>query len=113
METVNPISKPVINVNHEAQPEDIVDDTTTVTNQDPILRQAPVEISFTETIANATIRYTLNGEEPTLGSPIFTLGTPIVLRENVMGDNTIIKAKHFHLGRSSESAKVELRLFTG
>ena len=110
--TTTIVEKPVILVNSVAQADKVVDAGTTVTVQSPSSAASPVSLTFTAE-AGATIRYTLGGKFPTLGSPVFTAGTPVVVRKNGNGnssDNTIIKAKSYLNGEVSETTVLELKI---
>ena len=59
----------------------------------------------------ADVCYTLNGRNPTLGSPV--ADGDVVVRYNGDGfswDNTIVKAKAYHNGDTSDIVKLELKL---
>lgn len=109
--TTTVITQPTILVGGVAQTDKITGEhTSIVTVQAPVSTASPASITFTAD-AGATIRYTLGGKNPTLGSPVFTAGTPVVIRQNGNGfssDNTIIKAKAFLNGDPSTIAVVEL-----
>ena len=106
--TITPVLAPTITVDGNVKANDVVENGLTVTKATVAVHTAPVTISMTGT---GTMRYTLNGKNPTLGSTVYT--GPFTLRQNGNGhgsDNTIIKAKSYLNGVASSIIKVEFRL---
>lgn len=112
-ETTTTVDKPTILVNGVAQSDQITGEHTANVRHNPVgVFTGPVGISFNAD-PNATIRYTLNGKNPTLGSPEIVQGAPVTVRYNGNGfssDNTVIKAKAYLNGIASPVAKLVINI---
>lgn len=111
METVTPVTPPTITVNGESQPNSVVENSETMVTKADVLNVVGNATIVFASPDGGEVRYTLNGKNPTLGSPVAT--GDVTLRYNgngFSGDNTIVKAKSFYRGRSSAITKVELKL---
>jgi len=108
--TVSPVQQPIITLNNAPLDLDVVSSGLSVTKAGVTTANAPAVLRITAG-AGATIRYTLNGRNPNLGSTVYD--GPITLRENTNGfssSRTIVKAKAYVNGDSSVITRAEIKI---
>lgn len=111
-ETVTPVQLPTLTVNGNSVSPLIEKDeaNATHTNNGVVTVDGDATLVFASP-DGGEVRYTFNGRNPNLGSPV--ADGPVVIRYNGDGfswDDTVVKAKAFWRGRSSEILRVDLKL---